>query len=368
MKGPYSCFLTLAGLALAACVADVDAIDVDPDAPTEGDTNVSDDPNADPGSDDGLTIQQAAVSGLVDSEEAAFLTQINDYRTAHGVAKLKISIALTHSAQNHSTDMANNNYFAHNSQDGTDPFTRMRRAGYTYSTALGENIAAGVVDAPSAFVAWRDACDAVNGACTYAHRKNMLSTDYKVLGIGRAYNASAAYGWYWTTDFGGYVDAVFSYGTGTIIVNGGFESAPLGTSAWSGVRTRGGWYVYNSARSTGGPLAGSYEMQVKDPDPGAANVTQIVLGAPGIVYTFTGSSKRLSGTSAQSLYLEFLDGNYARLSVATVPSAAGSTYASAAVSRTAPAGTKYVRVFPYGGAASGVHSTFAYDSMKVTAE
>jgi hypothetical protein len=28
-----------------------------------------------------------------------------------------------------------------------------------------------------------------------------------VIGIARAYSASATYGWYWTTDFGGYVDA-----------------------------------------------------------------------------------------------------------------------------------------------------------------
>ena len=27
-----------------------------------------------------------------------------------------------------------------------------------------------------------------------------------MLGIGRVYNASSTYRWYWTTDFGGYVD------------------------------------------------------------------------------------------------------------------------------------------------------------------
>ena len=38
----------------------------------------------------------------------------------------------------------------------------------------------------------------------------MLNASYKVLGIGRAYNATATYRWYWTTDFGGYLDATLS--------------------------------------------------------------------------------------------------------------------------------------------------------------
>ncbi|MDQ1359024.1 MAG: hypothetical protein QOG44_3397, partial [Acidimicrobiaceae bacterium] len=29
---------------------------------------------------------------------------------------------------------------------------------------------------------------------------------YKVIGISRSYSAKATYGWYWTTDFGGFAD------------------------------------------------------------------------------------------------------------------------------------------------------------------
>ena len=39
-----------------------------------------------------------------------------------------------------------------------------------------------------------------------AHSKNMLSTSYKVIGVGRAYRANTMLGWYWTTDFGGTAD------------------------------------------------------------------------------------------------------------------------------------------------------------------
>ena len=134
------------------------------------------------------------------------------------------------------------------------------------------------------------------------------------------------------------------------------------------MRTRGGWYVSNAVRSTSAPLAGAYEMQVRDPDPGGAQTTQIVLGAAGITYTFKGSSKRLAGSSGQSLYLEFLNSSYARVGVAAAASAAGATYVQASVSATAPAGTKFVRVFAYGSAAAAVRSTFAYDGMGLTAE
>jgi hypothetical protein len=82
----------------------------------------------------------------------------------------------------------------------------MNAFGYTYTPA-GENIAAGYSDAQSALNQWINACDAdSSGNCTYAHRQNMLNASFVVIGIGRAYNASSLYGWYWTTDFGGVVD------------------------------------------------------------------------------------------------------------------------------------------------------------------
>jgi len=82
----------------------------------------------------------------------------------------------------------------------------MTSFGYTHYPE-GENIAAGNSDAQNTFTQWQTACDPDStGACTYAHRQNMLNPGYKVFGIGRVYNASSPYRWYWTTDFGGFVD------------------------------------------------------------------------------------------------------------------------------------------------------------------
>jgi hypothetical protein len=73
--------------------------------------------------------------------------------------------------------------------------------GYVYYPE-GENLAAGNSDAQSAFNQWLTACDPdASGTCTYAHKMNMLNGGFKAIGIGRAYNASSTYKWYWTTDF-----------------------------------------------------------------------------------------------------------------------------------------------------------------------
>jgi hypothetical protein len=217
-------------------------------------------------------------------------------------------------------------------------------------------------------VAWRDACDAVNGTCTYAHRANMLSAGFKVIGIGHAFSSTSTFGSYWTTDFGGFADAILSYGAGTILVNGSFESASLGSAAWNAVQTRGGWFVDNASRSNVAPRGGTDDMHVRDPDPGHASVAQIAFAAPGIAYTFTAWSERLSGRGTQSLYLEFLDHGYARVGVHAVPAASGPAYAAASIAAVAPPLTRYVRVFAYGGTASGAESTYAYDSASLSAQ
>jgi uncharacterized protein YkwD len=151
-----------------------------------------------------------AQSTSLDAEQSAFLTLINNYRAQNGVGPLQVSLALQQSSQWMSNDMATKNYFSHTDSLGRNPFQRMAAFGYSYTPA-GENIAAGYSDAQSTFTQWQNACDPdASGVCTYAHRQNMLNASYKVMGIGRAYNAAATYRWYWTTDFGGYVDATLS--------------------------------------------------------------------------------------------------------------------------------------------------------------
>ena len=62
----------------------------------------------------------------------------------------------------------------------------------TANAWLGENIAVGNGDAATTFEQWRG---------SPGHNANMLGVNYTTIGIGRAYNATSQYSWYWTTDF-----------------------------------------------------------------------------------------------------------------------------------------------------------------------
>ena len=135
-------------------------------------------------------------SGVLDAEERAFLSLINEHRAQNGRAPLAVSYTLSKAAQWKSQDMGANAYFAHDDQSRTW-VQRIRDCGYGYNTWLGENIAAGISSAESAFNLWRN---------SPGHNANMLSSNFTAIGTGRAYTAGSPYGWYWTTEFGGYDD------------------------------------------------------------------------------------------------------------------------------------------------------------------
>lgn len=138
-----------------------------------------------------------AVAAL-DSEEQAVVNLINTYRQQNGLNPLQISTTLDAAAEWMSTDMATKNYFSHTDSLGRDPFQRMAAFGYGYNAYKGENIAAGYGTASQTFAQWRNSA---------GHNQNMLNPNYKVMGIARVYNAASTYKWYWTNDFGGYVDS-----------------------------------------------------------------------------------------------------------------------------------------------------------------
>jgi uncharacterized protein YkwD len=92
-----------------------------------------------------------------------------------------------------SQDMANKNYFNHTDSQGRTFDKRLVDFGYTPYATIGENIAAGSETGAAAMTQWQN---------SPPHNANMLSSAYKNIGIGRAYNANSTYKWYWTTDFG----------------------------------------------------------------------------------------------------------------------------------------------------------------------
>ncbi len=140
----------------------------------------------------------------LDVEERAFLARINDYRAQNGLVPLTVSYTLTRAAAWKSADLGTNAYFAHDDLTRTW-VQRIRDCAYGYNTYIGENIAAGAASAQQVFGMWKN---------SPGHNANMLGASYRTIGIGRHYVAGSPYGWYWTTEFGGYDDGWASAATG----------------------------------------------------------------------------------------------------------------------------------------------------------
>ncbi len=125
-----------------------------------------------------------------------FVSQVialtNAERAKNGCGALHARPLLTAVAQAHSTDMARNDYFSHDTQTGTSPFQRMTAAGYPFATA-GENIAAGQRTPATVMTAWMNSPE---------HRANIVNCAFTEIGVGYATSAGSRYLTYWTQDFG----------------------------------------------------------------------------------------------------------------------------------------------------------------------
>lgn len=159
-----------------------------------------------------------------DPEELQFLGLINDYREQNGLRPVILSDTLAVAAERHSKDMADYGFFAHNTaqssyyEPGYEPWDRMEQEGYDYNTAKGENLAVGYETAEEAMQAWKNSPD---------HNAAMLDGNYRVMGVARINAPGSVHGWYWTTDFGGYVDPS-SHGPGEKLSGRGDQGPTAG--------------------------------------------------------------------------------------------------------------------------------------------
>jgi uncharacterized protein YkwD len=114
---------------------------------------------------------------------------VNSERRQAGLSPLRLHSQLTAAAQEHSNDMARNNFMSHTGSDGSSPFDRIKRHGYNYRQAA-ENIAAGYSSAQDVMRGWMNSS---------GHRRNILNPNYRDIGIGYARGNQP----YWTQTFGG---------------------------------------------------------------------------------------------------------------------------------------------------------------------
>jgi uncharacterized protein YkwD len=126
----------------------------------------------------------AQLAGQLDPEEARCVLDLNLTRNLLGLNALAIDMKLTAAARDHSKDMEEQNFFAHESpvEGKKTPWDRAERFG---TTASGENIAMGTLDGAVANEMWWH---------SPGHHRNMLG-DHKRAGLGR-------YNQHWTELFG----------------------------------------------------------------------------------------------------------------------------------------------------------------------
>ena len=131
------------------------------------------------------------------------LTLVNQQRTTGAtcggtpyprVAPLSPDPSLRVAAHDHSADMALDDYFSHAGSDGRSFSERIRDAGYTGNTPLGENIAAGQVSPQSVVDGWM---------ASVGHCENIMNAGFRDLGVGYAFRTGSTFRHYWAQSFGG---------------------------------------------------------------------------------------------------------------------------------------------------------------------
>lgn len=112
--------------------------------------------------------------------------------TYPAVPALTLDSQLNSASDKFALDLATYNYFSHTGRDGSQPWDRMTREGYSWRAA-GENIAAGYSTTRAVVDGWLK---------SEGHCKNIMSANFKNVGVGYAYSTSSTYKHYWVTDFG----------------------------------------------------------------------------------------------------------------------------------------------------------------------
>jgi uncharacterized protein YkwD len=159
----------------------------------------------------GVAGQVEAVS--YSAQEIELVRLINEYRVANGVDALLVSDTLSDSAEKHSQDMADYDFFGHVTQAsswfpvGSVPSARMVACGYPSGHWTGENISGGWETPTAMMTGWKQ---------SDGHKKNMLDARWTVIGVGLVVDPTSEWGTYCTTDFGSYVDGSAHENGGTL--------------------------------------------------------------------------------------------------------------------------------------------------------
>lgn len=148
-----------------------------------------------PASSDKGGWQPEAEAESVSALAAETLKSINAYRAAGAtcgtqrmepVGPLAWNARLERTADLHAQEMASRRTMTHSGADGSSVGQRMQRQGYEWMVA-GENVSAGYKSVPEALAGWMR---------SPGHCSNMMSPDFREVGVAGALAPGDTYGWY----------------------------------------------------------------------------------------------------------------------------------------------------------------------------
>jgi uncharacterized protein YkwD len=122
----------------------------------------------------------------LDAERARDL--VNAYRREKGLRPLKLQPALTEAARAHSRDLAKWDRISHFGSDGSNPWDRVKRAGYSARLAA-ENVGTGQVTVEEVVKGWK---------ASPGHNKNLLLPEAEHMGIALVQDSKTEFKTFWT--------------------------------------------------------------------------------------------------------------------------------------------------------------------------
>jgi uncharacterized protein YkwD len=132
----------------------------------------------------GALAERDYTSTRLDAERARDL--VNAYRREKGLRPLKLQPALTEAA--HSRDLAKWDRISHFGSDGSNPWDRVKRAGYNAKLAA-ENVGTGQVTIEEVMKGWQ---------ASPGHNKNLLIPDAEHMGIALVQDPKTEFKTFWT--------------------------------------------------------------------------------------------------------------------------------------------------------------------------
>ncbi len=117
---------------------------------------------------------------------------INNYRRTKGLKPLKLDAELTTAARAHAQDLAKWDRISHYGSDGSNPWDRVKRAGYNAKLAA-ENVGTGQATFDEVMKGWQN---------SPGHNKNLLQAEAQHIGLALVHDPKTEFKTFWTLVIG----------------------------------------------------------------------------------------------------------------------------------------------------------------------